>query len=230
VPPTSLRQGWCFAESCWATLTKSSELSLDIGQWTGRFDFATGAIVEATRGTRKPPLTPETFARHINGRTFTNGKVDRPLVIELYTVRFRATFLNVRSLCFKELGWDDKDVQELASVLAYDGGLKRLAELDLSRNRINDVGATVLARTLPKLPAISMLNLNNNYIGRRGMSAIAVAMEHFHATRPLIGQGVQMRLHGNRADAPKPPFQADVYKRIFAEVKQRNGMNESRLR
>jgi len=199
------KRGWCFTEQCWSTLTKPASMSLDVGAWSGRFDYLTGAITETKKmGRRPPPLTPDGFERAISGKIFGNGKEDRPTLIRLYAKSFEATFLRVRELEYDGLQWDDRDVQMLVSVLRYKGGLPCLTKLSLRRNHITDVGAGVLAKITGELPCIGELDLSYNRIGARGMKAVHGMMKEF-SERPIGGK-VIFRLIGNRVDAPVAPL------------------------
>jgi hypothetical protein len=66
------KRGWTWTESAMAFMLKPSELSPDIGRWSGAFDFATGVIVEGLRGGGHPaPTTPQQFSITMLSKAFT---------------------------------------------------------------------------------------------------------------------------------------------------------------
>ena len=95
------QRGWTTTESNWAALTKRADLTLDICEWSGRFDYLAGTVVECSQRTRKPPLLPDAFAEMVVYRRFTNGKVEAPLMGRLYARAFEHAFVNVTSLSYE---------------------------------------------------------------------------------------------------------------------------------
>ena len=186
---TYYNRGWTFTESCWASLTKSSKNSLDIGHVsTAGSDLTTlaghrGLISECTRGgERLPPLTPHKFKEQLKIKRFTNGKEDYPLVVQLYRDVFRKRFRSTTTLDYSGLGWSDELVRQLVPLIRS-GVLVELRTLNLSHNAIGDDGTIALIRWLHRerahlLPQLREINLSNNRITSRGMRAFAACIKN----------------------------------------------------
>ena len=90
-------RGWPFIESCWANLGQTPR-----------------QIIAVSRGTeearQKPPILPDRVEEILPLLTFTRGKTDRPLVLELYREEFTRRFSEVRFLDFRKLGWNDTEL------------------------------------------------------------------------------------------------------------------------
>ena len=109
-------RGWCFTESCWSSMTKSSDRSLDLGKLDGSETTKYQIMDKCTQGGgRLPPITPEGFAAAVQDKTFTNGKDDKPLVTELYRKEFAKQFGKAEVLVYKGLGWGDAEAVQDAS-------------------------------------------------------------------------------------------------------------------
>ena len=65
------------------------------------------------------------------------------------------------------------------------GALPLLLELDLGSNEIGDEGITKLAEALSSLAKLSVLTLDNNWVGDRGLSQIASCIQCSGALRSL---------------------------------------------
>ncbi|CAK0841104.1 unnamed protein product [Prorocentrum cordatum] len=175
-------RGWCFCESSWAMLTKTSYFLVDLGRATGDeiryYGFADCSLMHTGSAGRKAPALPDAFEAELHSKGFTNGKDDRPRVAELYRSAFAQRFESVESLFYEVLGWGDEEVRQLAVVLAS-GALPRLQALDLFGNRVGDEGAAALAAALRApgaLPSLQVLNLTNNRVGDEGAAALAAAL------------------------------------------------------
>ncbi|EOD29108.1 hypothetical protein EMIHUDRAFT_365906 [Emiliania huxleyi CCMP1516] len=173
-------RGWCATENAWASLTKASFLSLDLGKMRdGKeydFDSLTNACVQA--GGRRPPLLPSAFAEELETKSFTNGKDDKPLVKRLYEAAFEEQFGKATELWYDSLGWGDAEAVQLAEVLAS-GAAPRLEKLNLCKNEIGDEGCQALAAALGKegaAPRLKTLKLESNEIGDEGCEALAAAL------------------------------------------------------
>ncbi|EOD29440.1 hypothetical protein EMIHUDRAFT_373601, partial [Emiliania huxleyi CCMP1516] len=98
-------------------------------------------ILECTKsGGRRPPLLPSAFAAELETKSFTNGKVDKPL----------SSFGKATELNYDGLGWGDAEAAHLAEVLAS-GAAPRLETLKLCHNQIGDEGCTALAAALKEV-------------------------------------------------------------------------------
>ena len=142
-------RGWCFTENAWASLTKARYLSLDLGLMNNGEEYGCRSLIlECTKsGGRRPPLLPSAFAAELETKSFTNGKVDKPLVKRLYEAAFEEQFGKATELNYDGLGWGDAEAAHLAKVLAS-GAAPRLETLKLCHNQIGDEGCTALAAAL----------------------------------------------------------------------------------
>ena len=174
-------RGWCATESCWASLTKASALSLDLGKMRDGKEYDCSSLIgDCTQsGGRRPPLLPSAFAAELETKSFTNGKDDKPLVKRLYEAAFEEQFGKATELFYSSLGWGDAEAVQLAEVLAS-GAALRLETLYLHFNKIGDEGCKALAAALGKegaAPRLEDLNLRGNKIGDEGWKALAAALK-----------------------------------------------------
>jgi len=161
--------GWCFTESSWATLTKDSSRSLDLGRLpdvvpSGRVEDKATIIAICTQGGgRQPPLLPDQFDSVVVAKTFTNGKDDRPLVAKLYRAAFLAKCGQVKELSYRNLGWGDAEAEQLAKVMKS-GAFSQLAKLDVGGNVIGSAGFTAIAEAIfaGALPQLQTLFMQGN--------------------------------------------------------------------
>jgi len=148
-------RGWCFTESCWSRLTKDFDFSLDLGRLTGseadKSDIINTCTDSTQDGGRKPPLLPVQFAEEVKGKSFTNGRDDKPLVARLYALAFDKQFGQARRLAYNFLGWGDAEAQQLCKLMAS-GALCSVEELFLYDNKIKDEGMAALAAVLRQHP------------------------------------------------------------------------------
>ena len=159
-------RGWCFTETSWSQLTKSSHLSLDLGRLSGNEKdkdeiVRAATVISSNGGGRAPPRLPEDFVAALEAKTFTNGKDDKPLVAMLYSSSFSQQFRSVKVLHYEKLGWGDTEAVQLAKVLGS-GALQLLTTLLLDHNQIGEVGITALAEVVRNpavLPMIKTIGL-----------------------------------------------------------------------
>jgi len=152
-------RGWCCTESAWASLTKASGLSLNLGLM--RHAGSRRALIEECTqgGGRRPPMLPSVFAAELESKSFTNGKDDKPLVSRLYEGAFKEQFAKVTKLDYSCLGWGDAEAAQLAGVLAS-GVAQQLETLALEGNPVSGAGLDALAaaicrkRATPRLKSI----------------------------------------------------------------------------
>ena len=109
-------------EQSWASLTKSSVLSLDLGKIRDGEEYdCYRFILDCTQdGGRRPPLLPSAFAAELETKSFTNGKDDKPLVKRLYEAAFEERFGKATVLDYRFLGWGAAEAAQLAEVFAND--------------------------------------------------------------------------------------------------------------
>ena len=174
-------RGWCFTESSWASLTKASHLSLDLGKMRAGKEYDWGDLTDdcTQDGGRRPALLPSAFAAELEKKSFTNGKDDKPLVKRLYEAAFEEQFGKATLLDYGRLGWGDAEAAQLAEVLAT-GAAPRLKVLQLCFNEIGDEGCKALAAALGEegaAPRLETLVLDSNKIGDEGFKALAATLK-----------------------------------------------------
>jgi len=191
-------RGWCFTESCWATLTKDFDFSLDLGRLQGGEEGKKAIVDMCTKGGgRSPPLLPEEFEAVLSTKAFTNGETDTPLVTTLYRDAFVAECAKATELIYADLGWEDAQAAQLARVIAS-GAFMNLERLNLSNNRIGDAGVTFIARACGiqgVLPKLKKLYLSFNDTDDPGIAALAdclsggalPALESLEVGRDFVG-------------------------------------------
>ncbi|EOD06803.1 hypothetical protein EMIHUDRAFT_438657, partial [Emiliania huxleyi CCMP1516] len=192
-------RGWCATENAWASLTKSSALSLDLGKMRGGKEYYCRSLIDdcTQEGGRRPPLLPSAFAAELEKKSFTNGKDDKPLVKRLYEAAFKEQFGKATALFYDSLGWGDAEAAQLAEVLAS-GAAPRLETLYLSGNKVGDEGCKALAAALGKegaAPRLEKLYLNENKIGDEGCKALAAALGK-EGSAPRLEQDWRRGLQG----------------------------------
>ena len=134
---------------------------------------------------RKPPVLPDAFIVELEGKSFTNGSTDHPLVADLYGTSFVQRFESVEMLVFANLGWGDEEVGKVADVLAT-GIAPQLQELTLGRGRMGDEGAACLAKALVGVPKLQNLTLHTNRIGDVGAAHLAEALVRLPKLQKLL--------------------------------------------
>ena len=143
-------RGWPFVESAWVSLTKSSTLTIDIGR------NSPNAKLRPTAH-RLAPLTPTQAEKRILTLTFTNAKVDCPLVQHLYKQEFDKRLGEMTEMHYAALQWKDHHISQLAQVLTP-SYVPRLRVLDLRQNSFTPVGCQVLAEALLAASSLSSSN------------------------------------------------------------------------
>ncbi|EOD32288.1 hypothetical protein EMIHUDRAFT_364631, partial [Emiliania huxleyi CCMP1516] len=201
-------RGWCFTEQSWASLTKASFLSLDLGKMRAGVEYDCNSLIEdcVQDGGRRPPLLPSAFAAELETKSFTNGKDDKPLVKRLYEAAFEEQFGMATVLDYQGLGWGDAEAAQLAEVLAS-GAAPRLETLQLGCNKIGDEGCKALAAALGKegaAPRLEELRLGDNEIGDEGCKALATALK----------EGAAPSLKARDAPFSTRPFPAQCSSRL----------------
>jgi len=109
---------------------------------------------------RRPPFSPKGFEKALLEKTFSN-LTDHDLVARLYEEAFEAVAGSTERLDLSDMSWGDAEVDKLAEALP---GYTRLEELNLSRNRITDLGAGNLAPAIPRCTSLKRLFLTENEI------------------------------------------------------------------
>ena len=184
-------------------LTKTYAKVLDLGCLTGTKHTYVGMRDECiAAGGRRPPMTPDEFAEQLQARTFTNGKVDRPLVSALYKDGFNTQFARANSLIYGGLGWDDAACEAVVRVLRLGVCCNSLQRLIFDENQLSDVSACSLARLLGTLRfgCLEHLGLYRNSITDAGLAALKrTLMRHRKQTPQLKSLAVRCNLATPRA-------------------------------
>lgn len=191
-------RGWCFTETCWASLTKDSANSLDLGLFTGTnmasLNERLGMIDECRMGGRRPPLLPDQFEAEIATKRFTNGKDDRPLVTRLYREAFEAQFkMAPRILNYHSVGWGDAEAAQIARLISSGALHESSVEMiSLGGNQITDAGVAPLCEALSQARWRKKftLMLTNNRISDEGGAAIAAVAKQANFNLRLDGWDV----------------------------------------
>jgi hypothetical protein len=145
-----MERGWCFTETCWASMIKPSWLCLDLGQYSSskQYDDWFELTQDCVRdGARIAPKTPAQFEEELCSKTFTNGKEDQPRVSQLYLTSFVDLLGNEIELIFEGLNWGDSQAEQVAAVIKT-GCLRSLETLTLKDNDIGDRGMRTLASAI----------------------------------------------------------------------------------
>jgi hypothetical protein len=197
---------WTFTESVVASFTKDQNMIVDLGKVC--YDEAAGAlygasddhgnqtllktrgqILRACRGARKPPLTPAAFADKLSSPEikFTNGKEDKPRVLDIQERAFQISFSGVKGLKYNNLKWGDEDAKAVASVLQTCVATQ-LEELHLDDNEITDTGLTALTAAMllgpvgdkanrrSTVPNLRLLSLRSCKIDSKGIRELVGAI------------------------------------------------------
>lgn len=148
-----------------------------------------GQILRACHGARQPPLIPAAFAAKLSSPNikFTNGKDDKPRVLDIQEKAFRIAFSGVKGLKYNNLGWGDDDAKAIASVLQT-GVATQLEELHLDDNKITDIGLTALTAAMllgpvgekanrrSTVPNLRLLSLRSCKIDSKGIRELVGAI------------------------------------------------------
>jgi hypothetical protein len=214
-------RGWTFTEASWAMLTKTYAKVLDLSKLSGDKRTYVGMRDECIAGGgRLPPLTPSAFEAQLTNRTFTNGKVDRPLVCQLYRTGFDAQFERAQSLVYGGLGWGDQEAEQLIAVLRIVpcASLRRLV---LDDNQLGDRAARHLATLLreKRFERLEHLGLYGNAIGDAGMHVLQAALCQRRKCTPRL-QEVALRKNAASPEAIEAFHKALQRRGAKADVKE----------
>jgi len=165
-------RGWCFFESCAASVVKDDECLWDYSMYDGGTSTLEG-LRRALKAGRRPPLNPLVFADTLRARLadgslgFTN-EADSETVCELYQRGFVAAFDSYCALkrednvlYYQSLAWGREDALVLKTALVYiaehcsfsAGGL----QLRLDDNDFDAEDEQLLAEALGDCDAVSMV-------------------------------------------------------------------------
>jgi len=139
-----------------------------------------------------PPCSPERFSELLWAceqqvkvfrppeKVFTDSN-DKAFV----TTKFRLAWEEqraIRELEFKNVGWEDAEVTQLASIIT---SFPKLEALRLTGNKITDAGIEVLMTSLVN-STLRILDLGDNAIGPAGLNSIAAALPSMPALEFLF--------------------------------------------
>jgi len=169
-------RGWCSCEEIMSGLIKPSGQLLNLGESEQYLDNRQGldAVLPSLVTSRKPPMHPDTFAEHLQTKTFTNGN-DCEMVAGIYRSFFACvtTRADVLRLCklgpASELGWRNAEIVQLALALPK---FEKCILLDLSGHAIGDDGMGQLAPCLPRMPSLQDLSFAACQFGGPGLQAL----------------------------------------------------------
>lgn len=160
-------RGWCFAETAWATMTKSGRKCIDLGKFTGTRTHWLDIVTECIAGGGRPaPMLPDEFSKQLRMKRFTSG-ADYNVVNQLYEDAFYTQFKKATSLVYHNLSWGDDELLHVVKVM-MSGAMAQLSELSFNHNKITDVGAARLADAITQgaAPALTQLEM----VGNKGVS------------------------------------------------------------
>merc|ERR1711945_13411 len=137
---------------------------------------------------QEAPLHPSDFARFLDDKTddgdhkifFTNGKSDRPFVVQKYQDTFEEVLGCAETLNFIGMDWGDEHAATLAKALRQ---CVRLRDLMLGSNHIGDLGAESLAQAVAKCQKLQFLDLQNNKV-MSGRGAKHLSEAWFSSAKP----------------------------------------------
>jgi hypothetical protein len=134
---------------------------------------------------QEAPLHPSDFARFLDDKTgdgdhkifFTNGKSDRPFVVQKYQETFEEVLGSAETLNFIGMDWGDEHAATLAKALP------NLRDVELGKNKIGDSGAESLAQAVAKCQKLQFLDLQNNKV-MSGEGAKHLSEAWFSSAKP----------------------------------------------
>jgi len=168
----------------WSSLTKDHSRSLDLGLFTGTrralrglYGSVIGECTYApyTENGRLPPLPVFEFAQVMQKKSFTNGKEDSELVTTLYKDAFTEQFQKATRLRYPSLGWGDSECCQLVRTIGTQT-MFHLELLDLSHNKIGNVGGEAIAKLLRQglgLVRLRRCSIAHNMLGDQAAHAFA---------------------------------------------------------
>mgnify|MGYP003328506908 CR=1 FL=1 len=186
-------RGWCVMERNASGLVKDSLALISLKGLTGE-ETDLGMVRRNGKAAREPPVAPAAFASTLeagvaSGATKFTNRGDVGLVVKIYGAAFAEEMATVVTLSYPDLGWDDAQMLTLCEALRAahaGGGLRKLEELYLNRNKMGDGAMVALAALLEEgaMPNLKQLNLRFNQISDAGVAALASAACKLPCTRP----------------------------------------------
>ena len=168
------------------TIARPPQRSLDLSERTEDNGEAYASSLTFRPNSRcMAPLLPDAFESSLRGPSSSpSGKVKGPTLARMYRQVYASRFSRLTELVYYRVLWGDYEIEMLSKVLKS-GGVPKLQRLQLSENRITDVGTIALANGLACTPNLRQLNLFSNCIGDHGASAIANAFSSLPALELL---------------------------------------------
>lgn len=119
-------------------------------------------ILTVCQHQRRPPLSPQAFAKAMQRSAFPTEE-SRAFAVHKYQEGFLEAIAAAKELHFSNLGWGNKEAQELAKILPHCG---RLTKLALRGNKIGEEGVRALLKVLPHCKSLKELWVIQNPVGK----------------------------------------------------------------
>ena len=172
--PSYHQRGWPSFELSVSSFVKDYTYLIDLGRLEEGADLSYTAILERCTGSRVPPQLPDSFARGLQSKRFSNQAADLPLVSQLQAAAFARCFSVAPRLVFSRLGWGDEEVAQLAEV-GLAAAMPKCTRLELADSRMGDAGLAALATAVGRgaWPHLrNFLLTGNRAVGDAGLQAL----------------------------------------------------------
>jgi len=174
-------RAWCFAESCWASLTKDAEFCLEVSKFTESMLTRDDVVRNCKQmGRKTPPLLPAEFASELHSKQFTRKPRDETaLLLDMYKAAFQGQFGRSIALNYSSLAWGNKELIHLAKGIEVAVPV-RLKGIYLFDNQISCEGLKSLSKAMSRLVLANVeeLSLRENLIANDGIKALSTAVSN----------------------------------------------------
>eukprot|EP00406_Dinophysis_acuminata_P050853 CAMPEP_0179313582 /NCGR_PEP_ID=MMETSP0797-20121207/53910_1 /TAXON_ID=47934 /ORGANISM="Dinophysis acuminata, Strain DAEP01" /LENGTH=556 /DNA_ID=CAMNT_0021023659 /DNA_START=23 /DNA_END=1689 /DNA_ORIENTATION=+ len=194
-------RGWPVFEGALSSMVKPQHMILDLANFSKDVCLDWRMTHEACQTSRLAPLVPQTFAKILLSKSFSNWR-DYEKVEPKYASTFHSLMSSAEVLNFASAGWRDNEAEILAMALKHCPVLKTLL---LDSNKIAAPGAAALAAMLPHCEALEVLQLRQNPLGDVGVAAIAAVLPRCMKLRKLGLTGTYLGDAGAQALAHSLP-------------------------
>mmetsp|Transcript_10341 Transcript_10341/g.22810 ORF Transcript_10341/g.22810 Transcript_10341/m.22810 type:complete len:505 (-) Transcript_10341:78-1592(-) len=161
-------RGWPKFERALATLVNHNDATLDLGLL--RYGWRTWTQVNNDcHAPTRPPELPETFTADLANKAFA-VREDEHFLSQKYREVLDRLLGQEAQLWYANLGWSDREAQDLAQILPFCG--RALRDLELRGNDIANLGAAALAEALPLCDALERLSLEGNCISKEAQQVL----------------------------------------------------------
>ena len=186
------RRGWCIFERRLSSVRKYSTCCLNLSGLAGVEGPYWFQLVDACKAGRFAPQAPDAFEAMLtagmereaaeagSGFRFTNGKDATAICIPQYKEGFLRLMAKEGMLGFRDLGWGDAEVRELAAALAYAhaaGATTQADKLILNHNKLTDASVPVLVELLASgaVPKLKQLVVGYNKLSASAKEELRAA-------------------------------------------------------